>query len=86
MTTNPLFNELSILGVKTEKADETLSKADSLLSARQQGYDILIYPTILHWEDRATEWSGLRDRAKIKLELIDTKTEITVDDSGSVKL
>ncbi len=79
MTRDALFNELSILGVKAEKADETLSKDDSLLNAKQQGYNILIYPTILHWEDRATEWSGLRDRAKIKLELIDTNTESTVD-------
>ncbi|GAW87913.1 conserved hypothetical protein [Bathymodiolus platifrons methanotrophic gill symbiont] len=81
MTRDALFNELSTLGVKTEKADKTLSKIDSLLSAKQQGYVFLIYPTILHWEDRATEWSGLRDRAKIKLELIDTDTKVTVDNA-----
>jgi len=82
MTRDALFNELSILGINAEKEDEILSKNDSLLSAKQKGYDILIYPTILHWEDRATEWSGLRDRAKIKLELIDTNTEATVDNTN----
>jgi len=81
MTRDALFNELSILGVRVAKADETLGKTDSLRSSKKQGYDILIYPTILHWEDRATEWSGLRDRAKIQLELIDTNTEVTVDNT-----
>jgi hypothetical protein len=30
-----------------------------------------VVPTILGWEDRATEWSGLPDRIKIELRTID---------------
>ena len=79
MTRDALYNELKRLDIKAGKEDETQGKAESLSNAKQQGFDVLIYPTILHWEDRATEWSGIRDKAKIKLELIDTDTETTVD-------
>lgn len=50
----------------------------ALDSARQGGYDYLALPTILHWEDRATEWDFLRDKVEVKIELIDVfsgKTE-----------
>ena len=36
-----------------------------LASNGKHGY--LIVPTILHWEDRATEWSGIRDKLEIKI-------------------
>lgn len=31
-------------------------------------------PVILHWEDRATEWSGKPDRIEIKLNVYDTRS------------
>ncbi|MBY8975515.1 DUF4823 domain-containing protein [Rhodobacteraceae bacterium NNCM2] len=36
-------------------------------------------PQILHWEDRATEWSGISDRVEIKLSIynLDTKEQIS---------
>ncbi|WP_205904078.1 DUF4823 domain-containing protein, partial [Pseudomonas viridiflava] len=34
---------------------------DALAQAQSMGQDVLIYPTILHWEDRATEWSMIPD-------------------------
>ena len=30
-------------------------------------YDYYVVPQILHWEDRATEWSGKKDKLEIKL-------------------
>jgi len=39
-------------------------------SARAGGYTYLLYPQILHWEDRATEWSGKPDVASVKVSLI----------------
>ena len=30
-------------------------------------YDYFVIPEILHWEDRATEWSGKPDRIEIKI-------------------
>lgn len=56
-------------GSKTESFNE------SLKSAKYNGFEYLIYPTILHWEDRATEWSGLSDKIEIQISVTDTKTE-----------
>lgn len=81
MTRDALFKNLTEFGIKAKKGVGASSKSEALLAAKEQNFDVLIYPTILHWEDRATEWSGLRDRAKIKLELIDTETGVTVDNT-----
>ena len=52
---------------------------DSLESARKAGAMYLVIPTILEWEDRATEWSGIPDKASIKLSIIDVKTGAALD-------
>ena len=38
-------------------------------AAKEANYDYLVFPEVLHWEERATEWSGLPDRIEIKLSL-----------------
>jgi len=46
------------------------STIDSCLNeAKKNGYSYLVYPEILHWEERATEWSGKPDRIEIKVTL-----------------
>ncbi|HKQ34805.1 MAG TPA: DUF4823 domain-containing protein [Nitrospiraceae bacterium] len=49
-------------------------KEEDLVSAQQSAragsYTYLLYPQILHWEDRATEWSGKPDVASVKVSLI----------------
>lgn len=35
---------------------------DALAQAQRSDQDVLIFPTILHWEDRATEWSMIPDK------------------------
>jgi hypothetical protein len=34
-------------------------------------FDYYVVPEILHWEDRATEWSGLRDKIEVKIMVYD---------------
>ena len=41
----------------------------SSVSSAGNGSGYLIEPKILHWEDRATEWSGKADRVKVSLPL-----------------
>ena len=36
-------------------------------------YEYYIEPEILHWEDRATEWSGLPDKIEIKISVYDAR-------------
>ena len=40
-----------------------------LNEAKDSGYSYLVYPEILHWEERATEWSGKPDRIEVKITL-----------------
>ena len=49
--------------------DECLKQLD----ANQYGY--FVKPIILHWEDRATEWSGIPDTIEIQLIVLDAQTK-----------
>ncbi len=56
------------VGSHVETIEEALSRADEL------GVAYVFQPTILHWEDRATEWSGRPDRITIKIVVWDVET------------
>lgn len=61
------------VGVKTEELDSARQ------SAKRGGFTYLIYLDILHWEDRATEWSGRPDQASVKVSVIIADTGEVVD-------
>jgi hypothetical protein len=48
--------------------------SEALESARKHNAEYLVYPNIIHWEDRATEWSGIRDKLDVKIDLIETSS------------
>ncbi len=48
-------------------AKEHQTYSEALNYAKQNKFDYLVYPTILHWEDRATEWSGIPDKLQVKI-------------------
>ena len=64
---------------RVEGAHEYQSFEDALKTARSGGFTYLVFPTILHWEDRATEWSGKSDRVEVKVELVEVGSGRTVD-------
>ena len=45
---------------------------DSLQAARKANAKYLVFPTILQWEDRATEWSAIPDKVEVKVEVVAT--------------
>ncbi|MDX2499528.1 MAG: DUF4823 domain-containing protein [Deltaproteobacteria bacterium] len=51
----------------------------NLKKARSDGFSHLVYPMILHWEDRATEWSGTPDKVRVKISLLDVATGQVLD-------
>lgn len=51
---------------------------EALNSAKRGGYDYLFYPTIMHWEDRATEWSAKPDKVTVKIAVIDVDTQTEI--------
>ena len=50
--------------------EKYLQLNEAIELAKKDDFDYLFYYTILHWEDRATEWSGIRDRASIRILII----------------
>jgi hypothetical protein len=61
------------VGVKREDFDAALK------SAQAGGYGYLLYPEILLWEDRATEWSGRPDQASVKISIVRVDTGGVLD-------
>jgi hypothetical protein len=66
------------VAVKTGSQPETVEAA--LLSAQEAEAEILVYPEISNWEDRATEWSGKPDRIGLRMRLFDAKSGTVLDD------
>jgi len=44
---------------------------EALESARNAHVDYLVYPHLIKWEDHPTEWSGVRDRLELKIDVIE---------------
>jgi hypothetical protein len=44
-----------------------------LQTSRSESIDYYVVPEILHWEDRSTQWSGIKDQLEIKLVIYDAK-------------
>lgn len=65
-----------------ENATKILSLEDAKEEARKQKADILIYPVIVHWEDRNTYWSGLRDKVRINVIVYSLSNDKTLDKSS----
>lgn len=47
-------------------------------------YGYFVMPVILHWEDRATEWSGIPDRIEIQLIIFDTVSKKELANSSYI--
>jgi hypothetical protein len=50
------------------KIPETLN--DALEHARELACDYVVFTTLLQWKDRPTEWTGVRDRLKVQIDLV----------------
>jgi len=57
---------------------------DALAQAQRTDQDILVFPSILHWEDRATEWSMIPDRVEVKVDVVRVQTGDVIS-SGVIK-
>lgn len=59
---------------KTVDVTSKCHGANCLTQIDASKYGYYVQPDILHWEDRATEWSGRSDRVEIKIIVFDAKT------------
>jgi len=63
----------------------TASNLDLALEhARRSGKEIVVLPTILHWEDRATEWSMIPDKVEVNITVVQVSSGAVIS-SGVVK-
>jgi len=46
------------------------------LTTSQKPFTYYVLPAILHWEDRATEWSGKKDKISIKITVYDNRRKV----------
>jgi hypothetical protein len=60
-------------GVKYTQASSIQTLAEATAEAASIGADYILQSIILHWEDRATEWSGRPDRITMKYVVVDLK-------------
>src|SRR5687767_7820518 len=58
--------------VITAKLPETQTAA--LGQARRMRCDYVVLPTIIEWKERPTEWTGVRDRLTLKVDLLEVET------------
>ena len=79
MTTESIVAALSTHARPVRAAKAPASVEDNSAAARSERLQFLVQPTILHWEERATEWSGKPDRISIRLELIEVSSGDTLD-------
>ncbi|OBT14765.1 DUF4823 domain-containing protein [Vibrio sp. UCD-FRSSP16_10] len=64
-------------------AEQYQPYSDALQYAEKHKFNYLIYPTIMHWEDRATEWSGKPDVVEVKVSVVEVNNK-TVIKSGII--
>ena len=70
MTAGVIVGALARKGARADRADAYATLPASLDAARAAGATFLVYPTIIAWEDRATEWSGKSDVAEVRIEIV----------------
>ncbi len=63
----------AFLGRRVETFDESLD------TARNNHCTYLVYASVLRWEDRATEFTGQRDRIEIKIQVVDAASGEVLD-------
>lgn len=74
MTANAVRSAFSKYASRAEvtsdcHGDDCFSRIDT------NKYGYYVQPEILHWEERATEWSGLPDQIEIQIVIYDTATK-----------
>jgi hypothetical protein len=56
---------------RTVQTASSQAQDGGLSEARQAGSEYLVVPVITHWEQRATEWSGLPSRMSLRITIFD---------------
>ncbi len=79
MTAATIAQALSRHTKDVKVAKKVVALDEDLADSTEARSEYLLRPTILHWEERATEWSGKSDRITIRLELFEVDSRERID-------
>jgi len=79
MTAQALVTALSSVVKSVRSSNNQVDRVAGMAEAKRAGFTHYAEPIILLWEDRATEWSGKRDRVVIRISVLNTVTGKLVD-------
>ncbi len=72
--------QAALLGVFSQvQLLSTKNKEQAISLCKQQNVKFLVVPTILHWEDRNTPYSGSADKIEVKIDVFDIMRNKTVN-------
>jgi hypothetical protein len=83
-TAKIIYNAASTRSRRVQIGGTAANFEEAVGQAQGSAQDILIFPTILRWEDRATEWSMIPDKVEIKVDVVDLRTGDVIS-SGVIK-
>lgn len=83
-TAQIIYSAFSRHSAAVTVGSSTSNLEQALEGARRSGQDYVVLPTILHWEDRATEWSMIPDKVEVKIEVVQVSSGAVVG-SGIAK-
>ena len=81
MTANAVRAAFAMYAPKVDVTNNC-DAADCLKGIDSKSYGYYVKPEILHWEDRATEWSGRPDRVEVQISVYDALTKEEVASSS----
>ncbi|MFA6046743.1 MAG: DUF4823 domain-containing protein [Phycisphaerales bacterium] len=64
---------------RVERSKEAESFSSAMAHCRGGSLMYLVEPTILHWEDRNTEWSGRSDKMTLQIVVYDVASQQSID-------
>ena len=78
-TTMEIVRALSTCSSRVEAMPTPGTLDEGVEHTKALGLTHYVHPTIQHWEDRATEWSGKRDKISILLQVVDVGSGEMID-------
>jgi hypothetical protein len=76
MLSNEVYKQLLPYSESVYRAENVEDLDEAFDNAADKKLNFLIDPEILHWEDRATEWSGRPDRITIKYQAYNVNDKV----------
>lgn len=79
MTAQAVYEAFIARVKRVEMSKKVQGRDAALEQAKKLGFAYYAEPEILHWEDRATEWSGKSDKISVLISILDVSSGKQID-------